>query len=239
MTEAKHRAHDHLALALDTDDLVAATRLARTMEPWFGIVKVGLELYAAAGPEAVVSMRDDGFGVFCDLKLHDIPTQVRRTCRVLAALGVDYVTLHAAGGAAMLHAGVEGLRAGAEAAGLAAPVALAVTVLTSDDDGPTQVLARRVAAAVEAGCGGVVCSALDVHEAKLLAPRLTAFVPGIRLPGSPTDDQARSATPDQAIANGADVLVIGRTVTAARDPVAAAADVADAVADAIAATAAR
>jgi orotidine-5'-phosphate decarboxylase len=230
MTDDKHAARDHMALVLDTDDLVAATRLARTMEPWFGIVKVGLELYCAAGPEAVVSMRDLGFGVFCDVKLHDIPTQVGRACRVLGALGVDYVTLHAAGGTAMLEAGVDGLRRGAEAAGLPAPAALAVTVLTSDGDAPANMLAHRVAVAVEARCDGIVCSPLDVREAKLYAPRLLAVVPGIRLPGTPTHDQARSATPDEAIAEGADVLVIGRTVTGADNPLAAAAAVADAVA---------
>jgi orotidine-5'-phosphate decarboxylase len=230
MTDGKHPAREHLALVLDTDDLVAATRLARAMEPWFGIVKVGLELYCAAGPEAVASMRDLGFGVFCDLKLHDIPTQVGRACRVLGALGVDYVTLHAAGGTTMLEAGVDGLRKGADAAGLAAPAALAVTVLTSDDNAPANMLAHRVAVAVEARCDGIVCSPLDVHEAKLYAPRLITMVPGIRLPGTPTHDQARSATPGEAIANGADVLVIGRTVTGAPNPSAAAAAVADAVA---------
>jgi orotidine-5'-phosphate decarboxylase len=236
MTDAKHPARDHLALVLDTDDLVAATRLARMLEPWFGIVKVGLELYCAAGPEAVVSMRDLGFGVFCDVKLHDIPTQVGRACRVLAALGVDYVTLHAAGGTAMLEAGVDGLRRGAEAAGLAVPAALAVTVLTSDGDAPANMLAHRVAVAVEARCDGIVCSPLDVREAKLYAPRLVAVVPGVRLPGTPTHDQARTATPEEAIAEGADVLVIGRTVTGADNPVAAAALVADAVAATLART---
>lgn len=227
MTDGKHAARDHLALVLDTDDLVAATRLVRTMEPWFGIVKVGLELFSATGPEAVVAMRDLGFGVFCDLKMHDIPTQVGRACRVLGALGVNYVTLHAFGGTDMLRAGVEGLRAGAEAAGVDTPIALAVTVLTSDRDAPAHILPRRVAAAVEAGCGGIVCSPLDVREAKLYAPRLVAVVPGIRLPGSPADDQARTATPGDAIEAGADVLVIGRTVTAADDPLAAARVVAD------------
>lgn len=229
-----HPARGRLALVLDTDDLVAATRLAQTLQPWFGVVKVGLELFCAAGPEAVVAMRELGFTVFCDLKLHDIPTQVGRACRVLGALGVDYVTLHAAGGTDMLAAGVDGLRAGSRAAGTATPVALAVTVLTSDGDAPAHLVPSRVAAAVEAGCGGIVCSPLDVREAKQYAPRLVAMVPGIRLPGSPTHDQARSATPQSAIANGADVLVIGRTVTAAPDPRAAAVAVADAVAGALA-----
>jgi orotidine-5'-phosphate decarboxylase len=229
MTDGMHAARDQLALVLDTDDLVAAARLARTMEPWFATVKVGLELFSAAGPEAVMTMRDLGFDVFCDMKLHDIPTQVGRACHVLGALGVNYVTLHASGGRDMLRAGVDGLTSGAQAAGLPTPMALAVTVLTSDGDAPAHIVPGRVAAAVEAGCGGIVCSPLDVRDAKLYAPRLLAMVPGIRLPGSPIHDQARSATPGEAIAAGADVLVIGRTVTAAADPFAAAAAVADAV----------
>src|SRR5688572_26439329 len=94
-----------LALALDVDDLVLAQRLARGLQPWFGIVKVGLELYTAAGPDAVASMRDLGFHVFCDLKMHDIPNTVGRAARVLGALGVRYVTLHTAGGVPMLRAG--------------------------------------------------------------------------------------------------------------------------------------
>jgi len=214
MTDAR----DHLALALDVDDLIAARRLALDLQPWFGIAKVGLELFSAAGPEAVGVMRDIGYRVFLDLKLHDIPTTVGRASRVLGALGVDYLTLHATGGEAMLRAGVSGLAEGADLVGLPPPIALAVTVLTSDvlDDG--NVLPTRVLAAVEAGCTGMVCSAVDVREAKTYAPRLIAMVPGIRPAGIPTHDQARAATPAEAIGAGADVLVVGRAVTAADDP---------------------
>jgi orotidine-5'-phosphate decarboxylase len=102
-----------LVLALDVDDVVAARRLARELKPWFGTVKVGLELFSAAGPEAITSLRDQGFDVFYDAKLHDIPATVHRASRVLGALGASYVTLHPAGGVAMLRAGVEGLREGA------------------------------------------------------------------------------------------------------------------------------
>src|SRR4051812_8074772 len=119
---------DHLALALDVDDLVEAMRLAKLLRPWFGIAKVGLELYTAAGPEALGAVRSLGYAVFCDLKLHDIPNTVRGTGRVLGSLGVDYVTLHAAGGEVMLRAGVDGLAEGATAAGLPVPKALAVTL---------------------------------------------------------------------------------------------------------------
>ncbi|HEX9260739.1 MAG TPA: orotidine-5'-phosphate decarboxylase [Acidimicrobiales bacterium] len=215
-------ARDHLALALDIDDLIEARRLARELQPWFGIAKVGLELFSAAGPDAVGVMRDLGYRVFLDVKLHDIPSTVARAARVLGALGVDYLTLHASGGPAMLRAGVLGLAEGADAVGLTTPVALAVTVLTSDVLDEGGVLPTRVLAAVEAGCTGMVCSALDVHEAKQYAPRLLAVVPGIRPTGVASHDQARAATPGAAIAAGADVLVIGRAVTQADDRAAAA-----------------
>src|SRR5215211_5057406 len=106
-------ARDRLALALDVDDLVEAVRWARTLRPWFGVAKIGLELYSAAGPEAIGAVQSLGYLAFCDLKLHDIPTTVQRAGRVLGALGADLVTLHAAGGEVMLRAGVEGFNDGA------------------------------------------------------------------------------------------------------------------------------
>ena len=214
---------DRLALALDVDDLVAGLRLARRLHPWFGVAKVGLELYTAAGPDAVASLLNNDFRVFLDLKMHDIPTTVRKAARVIGALGTSYLTLHAHGGASMLRAGVDGLTDGAESAGAPPPLAVAVTVLTSDADAPPHILGRRVATAVEAGCGGLVCAAADVREAKELAPRMTVVVPGIRLPHGERHDQARASTPERALAAGADLLVVGRAVTAAPDPEAAAA----------------
>jgi orotidine-5'-phosphate decarboxylase len=129
----------------------------------------------------------------------------------------------------MLRAGVEGLAEGATAAGLPVPKALAVTILTSEGQRPPSVLAERVAAAVEAGAAGFVCSAGDVRDAKRLAPRLLAVVAGIRPEGTPAHDQAAPATPSGALAAGADILVVGRAVTAADDPAAAAAALADKV----------
>jgi orotidine-5'-phosphate decarboxylase len=213
-----------LALALDVDDVVVAQRLARELKPWFGVAKVGLELFSAAGPEVIGILRGQGYDVFLDLKLHDIPTTVGKSARVLGALGVDYLTFHAFGGLDMLKAGVEGLRQGAENAGLEVPVALAVTVLTSDaDDVPEHIVPARVRLALDAGCGGIVCAARDLLDARTLAPRLVRVVPGIRPAGVPAHDQARAATPAEALAEGADILVIGRAVTAAPDPAAAAA----------------
>lgn len=207
-----------LALALDVDDLVAATRLGRELRPWFGVAKIGLELYSAAGPDAVGALRELGYDVFLDLKLHDIPNTVGKAARVLGALGVDYLTLHAFGGVDMLRAGVEGLAEGASNAGLEPPVALGVTVLTSDAGAPDHIVPQRVRIAAEAGCGGLVCAAKDLQDARTLAPRLIRVVPGIRPAGADSHDQANVATPGEAMAQGADVLVIGRAVTAAADP---------------------
>ena len=220
---------DRLALALDTDDLVVALRLARRLQPWFGVVKVGLELFTAAGPDAVASMLNADFKVFLDLKLHDIPTTVRKSARVVGAFGASYLTLHAHGGSVMLRAGVDGLAEGAAAAGLPPPKAIAVTILTSDADAPAHILGRRVVTAVEGGCNGLVCAATDVREAKELAPRMIAVVPGIRLAHGERHDQARAATPQEALDAGADLLVVGRAVTGADDPAAAAAALSETV----------
>jgi orotidine-5'-phosphate decarboxylase len=220
---------DRLALALDVDDLVVAHRMARELQPWFGVAKVGLELYTAAGPDAVTSLVDLGFDVFLDLKLHDIPTTVGRAATVVGALGVRYLTLHAHGGVTMLRAGVEGLAEGAARADEPPPVALAVTVLTSDRDAPPHIVPKRVRLALDAGCGGLVCGAPDIREVKQLAPRMRVVVPGTRPAGASTHDQARTDTPEAALAAGADLLVIGRAVTAAADPQAAAAALAAAL----------
>lgn len=221
-----------LALVLDVDDMVEATRLAREMQPWFGVAKVGLELYSAVGPDVIAPLRDLGYDVFVDLKLHDIPTTVNKAARVLGSLGASYVTMHAFGGRDMLRAGDQGLREGAEAAGLPEPTSLAVTILTSDAGAPPHILGKRLAVAMEAGCGGLVCAASDLEEARTVAPAMTRVVPGIRLVGGATHDQARAATPGEAAAAGADILVVGRTVTEAPDRAVAAAAVAAAVASA-------
>jgi orotidine-5'-phosphate decarboxylase len=212
---------DRLALALDVDDLAAAVALADRLHPWFGVVKIGLELFTAAGPAAVEKLARSDRRVFLDLKLHDIPTTVEKAARLVGRLGVGYVTLHTAGGVDMLRAGVDGLEAGAVDAGVDdRPVALGVTVLTSDPD--ASAFPVRLAAAADGGCGGVVCSVRELPMVKERS-RLLAVVPGIRLPGGATHDQARVGSPAEAIAAGADLLVVGRAVTAASDPEAAAA----------------
>lgn len=218
-----------LALALDVDDIVEARRLARLLAPWFGVAKVGLELFSAAGPEAVDAMIGEGFDVFADLKLLDIPTTVRKAARVMGSLGATYLTVHTRAGIDHLAAGVEGFADGADAAGHAPPTCLGITVLTSEQADPTA-LAARLDIALAADCPGVVCAASDLEEVGRRAPTLLTVVPGIRPVGVGADDQARPATPTAAIAAGAGLLVIGRAVTAADDPRRAAAAIAAEVA---------
>jgi orotidine-5'-phosphate decarboxylase len=222
-----------LIVAIDRPDLDGAARLAAALAaPRCGLLKVGLELFAAAGAAAVRAVGAHA-PVFLDLKLHDIPNTVAGAVRALLPLRPAMLTLHAAGGAAMIAAA----REAAATAGAERPLLLAVTVLTSLDgaalaatgialDPPVQVL-RLGALAMAAGADGLVCSPQEVAPLRAAlgaAPRLV--VPGIRPPGSAAGDQARTATPAAAIAAGADWIVVGRPITAAADPVAAAAAIA-------------
>jgi orotidine-5'-phosphate decarboxylase len=185
-------------------------------------MKVGLELYSAAGPEAITTLVDLGVDVFCDLKLHDIPNTVHRAARVVGALGARYLTLHTAGGVPMVRAGVEGFREGAAGAEGAEPTALGVTVLTSEPEATAHLLHQRVGVGLDGGCQGFVCAVLDIAAVRQLAPSALLVTPGIRPEGAPAEDQARVATPRHALDAGADLLVVGRPVTQAGDPVAAA-----------------
>jgi orotidine-5'-phosphate decarboxylase len=221
-----------LALALDVDDAVAAMQLARALRPWFGVAKVGLELFTATGPDIVNRLIDENFDVFLDLKLVDIPNTVGKAARVAGSLGASYLTMYAHGGADMLRAGSEGMLEGAALAGLEEPIPLAVTILTSDGDAPAHILGTRLRLAMEAGCKGVVCAAADLKEVGLLAPRMKRIVPGIRPGLVDIHDQARAATPGEAAAGGASLLVIGRAVTQAADKAGAAAEIAFEVANA-------
>jgi orotidine-5'-phosphate decarboxylase len=213
---------DHLAIALDVDDVVAALRLAGELRPFFRVAKVGLELYSAVGPDVIGGLMNLGYDVFCDLKLHDIPNTVHKAARVIGALGASYLTVHTSGGLDVVKAGVEGFAEGAARAELPQPVTLGVTVLTSDPDSSDAVLRQRLGVAIEAGCGGVVCSTPDLATVRAIGPALFTVVPGIRPEGASHDDQARVATPRAAIEAGADLLVVGRPVTGAPDPEAAA-----------------
>ncbi|HAQ22604.1 MAG: orotidine-5'-phosphate decarboxylase [Acidimicrobiaceae bacterium] len=213
-----------LCLVLDIDDLVLARRTADELAPWFSTVKIGLELFTAAGPEAVAVFVDRGFDVFCDLKLHDIPHTVGAAARVIGASGARWATVHTSGGSTMLQAAVEGMAEGADRVGAEPPGILGVTVLTSETVAGRHVLEERCALAADSGCEGIVCAAPDLHVTEAWADRLVRVVPGIRMPGGDTHDQARVAAPSAAVKAGADLLVVGRAVTAAPNPPAAAAE---------------
>jgi orotidine-5'-phosphate decarboxylase len=212
---------DHMALVLDVGGMDAALDVALRLQPWFGIAKVGMELYAEAGPAAIEALQDKGFRVFADMKLYDIPNTVRRAAGVYGRFGVAFLNFPTATGVDVVRAGVEGLREGARDAGHPDPIALGVTVLTSDPD--ARAMPERLRVARDAGCDGVVCAGTDVPSARALS--LSTMVPGIRPAGTEVNDQARVDTPGDAIARGADWLVIGRAVTAASDPEKAAEDI--------------
>ena len=224
---------NRLALALDVPDLDQAEQLAKEVAPWFGIAKVGLELYSAAGPEAIARMRALDLEVFADIKLHDIPTTVGRAARVLGRQGVRYLNFHAAGGLDMLRAGVEGLAEGARDGGHTTAIPIAVTVLTSDPD--ARAFDERLARAIESGCGGVVCSVEEIERVHAARADFVTIVPGVRFADGEQHDQARIGTPERVAGMGGNVLVVGRAVTRADDPRAAAARVSDAVTNALSA----
>ncbi|HWL81136.1 MAG TPA: orotidine-5'-phosphate decarboxylase [Roseomonas sp.] len=222
-----------LIAALDTPDAARAEGWARAVAPHVGLVKVGLELFCAAGP-TVMSRIAAQRPVFLDLKFHDIPNTVAGAVRSVCATHPAMLTLHGGGGGAMIEAA---RRAAEDSLGEARPAILAVTVLTSFtaaglaetgvSGGPTQQVLRLARLALEAGADGLVCSPQEIsrlRDAFGEAPLLV--VPGVRPAGSDKGDQARVATPEEAAAAGADWLVVGRPITSAPDPAAAAAAIA-------------
>nr|WP_232474942.1 orotidine-5'-phosphate decarboxylase [Roseomonas rubea] len=212
--------------------MARAEALAAALAGRCGVLKVGLELFCAAGAPAVAAVARHA-PVFLDVKLHDIPNTVAGALRSLLPLRPAMVTLHAGGGPAMVAAA----RDAAERAGADRPLLLAVTVLTSMDaaalaatgvaDSPAAQVLRLARMAVTAGADGLVCSP---QEAALLRSELgpgpALVVPGVRPAGSAAGDQARTATPAEAVAAGADWIVVGRPITGAADPAAAAASIA-------------
>lgn len=221
---------ERLALALDVPDLSAARALTGALAPWFAVVKVGLELYVAEGPGAVAAFIEDGFDVFVDLKLHDIPTTVGRAARAIARTGARYATVHAAGGAQMLAEAAEGFAEGAAELGRAGrTIGLAVTVLTSEADASPALVTSRCELAASAGLGGVICAVADVAMVRAAVPGMITVVPGVRPQGVGRDDQSRAGTPQDALIAGADLLVIGRAITRAADPVSAVRELSEAL----------
>lgn len=235
-------ARSRLIVALDLPTADAAARMAERLHDHAGMFKVGLELFSAEGPVLPRYLAARGEGVFLDLKFHDIPNTVRAASREAAALGVSMFNVHASGGRKMMEAAREGALAGC--AGGKPPLVLAVTVLTSlspadlhelgvagDPKDAVIQLARLAEHAVirlarlakSAGLDGVVASAREATAIrKACGPEFTIVTPGIRPAASAAQDQARVSTPADAILAGADYLVVGRPITAAQDPEAAA-----------------
>jgi orotidine-5'-phosphate decarboxylase len=216
--------HSRVIVALDYADAGTALALCEKLSPGQCRLKVGKELFTAAGPELVATLARRGFDVFLDLKFHDIPNTVAQACRTAAQLGVWMLNVHALGGRPMMQAAREAIGSGDNA-----PKLVAVTILTSMGAAelgevgivgePADAVGRPAALARDCGLDGVVCSA---QEASLIRQRFgDAFLrvtPGIRLAGAAGDDQKRIMTPVDAIRGGASFLVIGRPVTRAENP---------------------
>lgn len=216
-------------VALDTADARTAMHMAGLVAPHVGGLKVGLEFVSANGPQGVRDIVALGRPVFLDVKLHDIPTTVAGAVRALAQLGVSIINVHASGGSAMM-------AAAKDAAGDRAKI-IAVTILTALDDTDMKAIGyaedaasqavRLARLAQSAGLDGVVCSAHDLRAIRgACGPDFLTVVPGSRPAGSDVNDQKRFTTPAAAREAGADILILGRPVTAAKDPAAAARDVA-------------
>src|ERR1700751_1684487 len=227
VTQTRPTRRDRLAVALDLpredEALKLVDRLGQTCQ-WF---KVGMELYYAAGNSIIQQLRDRGFNVFLDLKLHDIPNTVAGAVRSATQAGASLLTIHASGGAAMMHAAAEA------ACAPGSPRLLAVTVLTSMDANelagvgitasPADQVLRLARLAQASEIDGMVCSPEEVATLRReTGPDTLLVIPGIRPAGSDVQDQKRIATPAQAIADGASMLVVGRPITRAQDPARAA-----------------
>jgi orotidine-5'-phosphate decarboxylase len=221
-------ARKRLIVALDEPDAASAARLVSQLEKTCQWFKVGLELFVAAGPAVIEPLVAHGHSVFLDLKLHDIPNTVAAAVRSTAALGVRMMTLHAAGGPAMLAAAKAALDGVGDP-----PELLAVTVLTSMDQPQMNAVGQERTPAkqaellaqmgLQAGIRGFVCSPLEVARLRALTgPEGVLVVPGIRPAGAATGDQKRIATPADALRQGASFLVVGRPITQASDPAEAA-----------------
>jgi orotidine-5'-phosphate decarboxylase len=217
-------ARDRLIVALDVASASQARRIVSAVGEWASIYKIGKQLFTAEGPQVVRDLVASGHQVFLDLKFHDIPNTVAGAVTEAARLGVSMLTVHAAGGAKMLRAAVE-----AAAANPNPPLILAVTVLTSleDSDLPQIGVAGRVqdqvlrlaALARSNGCRGVVASAQEARELRRqYGADLVIVTPGVRPPGAGAGDQARVVTPAEALAAGADYIVVGRPITESADP---------------------
>jgi orotidine-5'-phosphate decarboxylase len=222
-------AKDRIIFALDVGDLASAEKWVKTLGSNVGWFKVGLELFTAAGPEVVELVTSSGIRCFLDLKFHDIPNTVAGAVRSAVRLKAEMMTIHISGGAEMIKAAVKSADEESASLGLARPRLIGVSVLTSlsQDDLPSlgveKPLKGQVSGLVSMACGqgigGIVCSPADLPFVRPLVPRGTLVItPGIRPQWSETGDQKRIATPGSAITGGADLMVIGRPISNAPDP---------------------
>jgi orotidine-5'-phosphate decarboxylase len=215
--------------ALDVPTAEAALELAKKIAPVVGAFKIGSELFTSAGPDIVRRIRATGAAVFLDLKFHDIPNTVARAVASAVRLDVQMLTVHVSGGVDMMRAAEESAQKTAKQTGHNAPLVLGVTVLTSltsqslseiglDPNVASQV--RRLAnMATKAGLRGLICSPLEVAELRqMLTAGIQLITPGVRTGTEKADDQKRTLTPREAIAAGANWLVIGRPIYAAENP---------------------
>ncbi|MAE72208.1 MAG: orotidine-5'-phosphate decarboxylase [Gemmatimonadetes bacterium] len=210
---------ERLAVALDFEELDPALDLTRRLKGLVRTLKIGPRLFVGHGAAAIAEVRALGFEVFLDMKFHDIPATVGGACRAASRLGVRYLTVHIAGGEAMMRAAVEGAREG----GGTEPAVLGITVLTSRAVANTREVTDLARAGRDAGLRGVVASARELPALRReLGDRPLIVTPGIRPAGGDAGDQKRVATPARAIAAGADLLVVGRPIYQAADPRAAA-----------------
>lgn len=239
MTMAQPVVNERLIVALDVPAASEALRLAESVLGISAWIKVGLELFIAAGPSIVTELKARGFSVFLDLKLHDIPNTVAGAVRSAAASGADMLTIHAGGGPGMLAAAANAASEASHPLQL-----LAVTVLTSMDstqllavgiaDNPADHAARLARVAADSNITGMVCSANEVAMLRdILGDGVCLVTPGIRPAGSDPQDQKRVATPAKAIRDGASYLVVGRPITHAADPRAAAEAIQREISDAL------
>ena len=235
-------AKDRVFVALDTPEVARATRLVEALRGEVGGVKIGNELFTAQGPEGLRAVAG-GERLFLDLKFHDIPNTVAGAVRSAVHLRPFCLTLHASGGRAMMEAAVEAAREAAEDLETARPRLLGVTVLTSLDDDDLEAVGQRgavaeqvrrlAALARDSGLDGVVCSPREIAVLRAdCGPDFILMVPGIRPTWAASGDQKRVTTPSQAVAAGADYLVIGRPISAQPDPRAAARRIAEELAGA-------
>jgi len=225
-----------LIVALDAVRLGQAMAVAKRLRGLVRTVKIGSALFTVHGPRVVERVRSLGFQVMLDLKFLDIPSTVELSCRAAVRHRVSMLTVHASGSPAMLEAAVRGARDEARRRRTRRPRILGVTILTSVDSGHRQGLRGRVLAlakaALQAGCDGVVASAQEAAALRRrFGKRPFIVCPGIRMSHEPSGDQRRISTPREALANGADAIVVGRSITAARNPRAAAERILDEMGD--------